>query len=214
MDRRALSRGCPRRRRAPACLSRRARTGRAAHRPRERPRQPCGADQPAGRRVDPGETLADTALREAHEEIGVDPASVQVLGELTPVHVLISGFTLHPVVGVTHSRPTFSAGGRRGRRDPRGVARRPARRVADPPRHAHPRGDRRSSTPTSTCSATRSGARPRWCWVSSSAYSATAHRFHSSRQLGAKCDVLEPVADSLIAGSYLPDREQVLLPRM
>lgn len=58
---------------------------------------------------DPGETLAQTALRESHEEIGVDPASVVVLGELTPVHVLVSGFTLHPVVGVTHARPHFVA---------------------------------------------------------------------------------------------------------
>ena len=58
---------------------------------------------------DPGETLAQTALRESHEEIGVDPASVVVLGELTPVHVLVSGFTLHPVVGVTHDRPHFLA---------------------------------------------------------------------------------------------------------
>jgi 8-oxo-dGTP pyrophosphatase MutT (NUDIX family) len=58
---------------------------------------------------DPGETLADTALREASEEIGIDPARVRVLGELTPVHVLVSGFTLHPVVGVTHERPTFVA---------------------------------------------------------------------------------------------------------
>lgn len=58
---------------------------------------------------DPGETLAETALREASEEIGVDPASVTVLGELTPVHVLVSGFTLHPVVGVTHMRPDFVA---------------------------------------------------------------------------------------------------------
>ncbi len=56
---------------------------------------------------DPGETLAETALREASEEIGVDPASVRVLGELTPVHVLVSGFTLHPVVGVTDVRPDF-----------------------------------------------------------------------------------------------------------
>jgi hypothetical protein len=32
-----------------------------------------------------------------------------VLGELTPVHVLVSGFTLHPVVGVTDERPTFIA---------------------------------------------------------------------------------------------------------
>lgn len=58
---------------------------------------------------DPGETLADTALREASEEIGIDPGAVRVLGELTPVHVLVSGFTLHPVVGVTHERPVFIA---------------------------------------------------------------------------------------------------------
>ena len=57
---------------------------------------------------DPGETLVQTALREAAEEIAVDPARVEVLGELTPVHVLVSGFTLHPVVGVTHTRPAFS----------------------------------------------------------------------------------------------------------
>ena len=56
---------------------------------------------------DAGETLAETALREAQEEIAVDPPAVQVLGELTPVWVLVSGFTLHPVVGVTHERPAF-----------------------------------------------------------------------------------------------------------
>jgi hypothetical protein len=32
-----------------------------------------------------------------------------VLGELTPVHVLVSGFTLHPLVGVTDVRPAFQA---------------------------------------------------------------------------------------------------------
>ena len=61
-----------------------------------------------GGATDPGETLAQAALREAHEEIGVDPAAVRILGELTPVHVLVSGFTLHPVVGITHQRPTFA----------------------------------------------------------------------------------------------------------
>jgi 8-oxo-dGTP pyrophosphatase MutT (NUDIX family) len=62
-----------------------------------------------GGACDPGETLADTALREAAEEIGIDPAGVRILGELTPVHVLVSGFTLHPVVGVTDVRPDFIA---------------------------------------------------------------------------------------------------------
>lgn len=62
-----------------------------------------------GGAVDPGETLAETALREASEEIGVDPRTVRVLGELTPVHVIVSGFTLHPIVGVTHERPSFKA---------------------------------------------------------------------------------------------------------
>ena len=49
----------------------------------------------------------ETALREAAEETGVDPATVRILGELTPVHVIVSGFTLHPVVGVTDRRPDF-----------------------------------------------------------------------------------------------------------
>jgi 8-oxo-dGTP pyrophosphatase MutT (NUDIX family) len=62
-----------------------------------------------GGATDPGETLAQTALREAAEEIGVDPSAVRVLGELTPVHVIVSGFTLHPILGVTDRRPHFVA---------------------------------------------------------------------------------------------------------
>jgi len=62
-----------------------------------------------GGATDPGETLSETALREASEEIGVDPSAVRILGELTPVHVVVSGFTLHPVVGVTDHPPSFIA---------------------------------------------------------------------------------------------------------
>ena len=69
-------------------------------------RHPGQISLPGGA-TDPGETLAQAALREAREEIGIEPAQVHVLGELTPVHVLVSGFTLHPVVGVTDRAPVF-----------------------------------------------------------------------------------------------------------
>jgi 8-oxo-dGTP pyrophosphatase MutT (NUDIX family) len=62
-----------------------------------------------GGATDPDETIVAAALREASEEIGIDPAAVRVLGELTPIHVLVSGFTLHPVVGVSDARPPFQA---------------------------------------------------------------------------------------------------------
>jgi len=57
---------------------------------------------------DEGETLVETALREAYEEIGIEKGAVRVLGELTPVHVIVSGFTLHPIVGVCDAPPAFA----------------------------------------------------------------------------------------------------------
>lgn len=60
-----------------------------------------------GGRVDVGETFESAALREAQEEIGIDPSTVHVLGRLTPLHIPVSGFLLHPVVGFTSMRPAF-----------------------------------------------------------------------------------------------------------
>ena len=60
-----------------------------------------------GGRVDEGESFEDAALREAEEEIGVDPRTVELLGRLTPLHIPVSGFILHPVVGFTTMRPAF-----------------------------------------------------------------------------------------------------------
>ena len=60
-----------------------------------------------GGAVEDGETIEDAALREASEETGVDPCSVRVLGRLTPLHIPVSGFVLHPVVGLADERPDF-----------------------------------------------------------------------------------------------------------
>ena len=53
-----------------------------------------------GGRNDPGESLLDTALREAHEEIGLDPADVRVLGALPPMGTFVSNYRIHPYVGI------------------------------------------------------------------------------------------------------------------
>lgn len=60
-----------------------------------------------GGRVDDGESFEAAALREANEEVGVDPRTIEVLGRLTPLHIPVSRFILHPVVGSTIVRPAF-----------------------------------------------------------------------------------------------------------
>jgi 8-oxo-dGTP pyrophosphatase MutT (NUDIX family) len=57
--------------------------------------------------IDRGETIPQAALREAHEEIGLDPAGVRMLGALTPIEIRVSGFQLHPVVGAVDRRPAL-----------------------------------------------------------------------------------------------------------
>jgi mutator protein MutT len=53
-----------------------------------------------GGRVEPGEDPRAAALREAEEEIGLDPARVDVLGRLDETLVLVSAHRLTPWVGV------------------------------------------------------------------------------------------------------------------
>ncbi len=67
-----------------------------------------------GKEVEDPDPVA-TALREAQEEIGVDPAAVAVLGTLTPLYIWASHFQVQPVVGWTPRRPHF-------RLDPQEVA--------------------------------------------------------------------------------------------
>jgi 8-oxo-dGTP pyrophosphatase MutT (NUDIX family) len=73
-------------------------------------RQHTGQVSLPGGRVDPGESIEAAALREAEEEVGVDPAAVELLGRLTPLHIPVSSHMLHPVVGAVRTRPIFKIG--------------------------------------------------------------------------------------------------------
>lgn len=53
-------------------------------------------------------SLADTALRETQEEIGVAPSHVRVLGRLTPIYVPSSNSSVYPYVGYYPTVPVFS----------------------------------------------------------------------------------------------------------
>ncbi len=54
---------------------------------------------PGGRR-DPGDAdLSVTALREAEEEIGLDPDVVELGEELPPTNTFVTGYRIHPYVG-------------------------------------------------------------------------------------------------------------------
>lgn len=60
-----------------------------------------------GGALEAGETIEQAAIREAREEVGLDPAGVRLLGRLTPLHIPVSGFMLNPVVGVVDERPAL-----------------------------------------------------------------------------------------------------------
>jgi 8-oxo-dGTP pyrophosphatase MutT (NUDIX family) len=63
---------------------------------------------PGGRPDDPDEDLLECALREANEEIGLDPTSVEVLGALPPVSTVVTGYKVHPFVGVIPQGLSFA----------------------------------------------------------------------------------------------------------
>jgi len=62
-----------------------------------------------GGRLDPGETPVEAALREAHEEVALDPGLVTVVGELDHIATMVSHSHIVPVVGTLAERPVLRA---------------------------------------------------------------------------------------------------------
>ena len=62
-----------------------------------------------GGRLDGGESALDAALREAHEEIDLDPNHVEVIGQLTPLNTYVSRSHIVPIVGFLRNKPSLDA---------------------------------------------------------------------------------------------------------
>ncbi|MDI7277425.1 MAG: CoA pyrophosphatase, partial [Anaerolineae bacterium] len=58
----------------------------------------CEAEDPS---------LAAAALRETQEELGLAPQSLELLGQLTPVEIPVSGYRVHPWVAYSPAQPSF-----------------------------------------------------------------------------------------------------------
>ncbi|GAB5552112.1 MAG: CoA pyrophosphatase [Saprospiraceae bacterium] len=63
---------------------------------------------PGGRFEVSDQNLANTALREAEEEIGITQKDVQILGALSKLYIPVSNFLVHPYVGFIDYTPSFS----------------------------------------------------------------------------------------------------------
>jgi 8-oxo-dGTP pyrophosphatase MutT (NUDIX family) len=62
-----------------------------------------------GGRLEAGESRTEAALREAHEEVDLDPGLVRVVGELTTMPTVSSDTVMTPMVGFLEARPTTRA---------------------------------------------------------------------------------------------------------
>jgi 8-oxo-dGTP pyrophosphatase MutT (NUDIX family) len=63
---------------------------------------------PGGRRDETDPDLRFTALREAHEEIGLPPEAVDLVGALQPTPTIATGYAIYPFVGLIEPGQAWS----------------------------------------------------------------------------------------------------------
>src|SRR4051812_49107124 len=69
------------------------------------PRHPGEISFPGGMQEEADAGVRETALRETEEELGIPPGDVDILGALEPVHTVVSGILIIPLVGMLAARP-------------------------------------------------------------------------------------------------------------
>ena len=62
---------------------------------------------PGGSRED-GEHLHETAMRETEEEVGIPIDEIDIVCELTPLFVKVTGYMIHPFVGFVQQKPNIT----------------------------------------------------------------------------------------------------------
>jgi 8-oxo-dGTP pyrophosphatase MutT (NUDIX family) len=62
---------------------------------------------PGGTRDPEDPDLQTTAQREAHEEVGLDPADVTLIGALDPIATIATPFVVAPFIGIIGQDPAF-----------------------------------------------------------------------------------------------------------
>jgi 8-oxo-dGTP pyrophosphatase MutT (NUDIX family) len=61
-----------------------------------------------GGQCEPEESPLDAALRETHEELGIAPEKIRILGELTPLYIPPSDYCVYPAVGFMDLPPVYN----------------------------------------------------------------------------------------------------------
>lgn len=63
---------------------------------------------PGGRKEEEDDSLVDTALREANEEVNLDIGRVRPIGHLSSLYIPVSNFQVHPIVAVSWEPPSLA----------------------------------------------------------------------------------------------------------
>ncbi len=75
-------------------------------------RHPGEISFPGGRFDEGEQDLQATALREAHEEIGLPPEAVEIVGALQPTPTIATGYAVYPFVGLIESGRSWTLSAR------------------------------------------------------------------------------------------------------